>query len=168
MEWNGMECGAVWCHGIENRSLSIKTDWNIYEVKPKWSRCCGHVGSKRCIRRCCAELQMCKLPVPCCSVENAPPQLKLYQSDRSVLSLPLLNYHASAPSPRGGFVTYLCMCIFVYVCMCACVYVRVCGYVRVYLRVCVYVRDCACVCVCVYVRMYVYVRVCACVYVYEY
>ena len=36
---------------------------------------------------------------------EAPPQLKLYQSDRSVRLLPLLNNHASAPSVPVDFRT---------------------------------------------------------------
>ena len=82
-----------------------------------------------------------------------PPQLKLYQSDRSVLSLPLLNYHASAPSPRVD-LWHICVCV--YLCMCACVHVCMCVYVDMCVCICVYVY------MCVIVRVYVYVYMCVC------
>jgi len=37
---------------------------------------------------------------------KGPPQLKLYQSDRSVRSHPLLNYHALAPSVRADLYSH--------------------------------------------------------------
>ena len=53
--------------------------------------------------------KMCKLPVPftfwrSAPFESARPQMKLYQSDRSVRSHALLNYHASAPSVRADLI----------------------------------------------------------------
>ena len=71
------------------------------EVDPKWSRCCGHVGPKRCIWTIlgrsakCANYDSPVHSLAACSVRKCHPQLKLYQTGRSVHSYhSLLNYHA--------------------------------------------------------------------------
>ena len=50
---------------------------------PKWSPCCGHVGSKRCIGRCCADMQSYHSPVhvfaACPGRTWVLPQLKLHR-----------------------------------------------------------------------------------------
>ena len=55
------------------------------------------------LAECWADLQNAQIPQRGTDFwrTRAPPQLKLYQSDRSVRSHPLLNYHASALSVRA-------------------------------------------------------------------
>ena len=57
-----------------NECMNERTNERMNE----WMNCCGHVGSKWCIRTC----KMDKLPQPCAVLG----QLKLYQADRSVHS----------------------------------------------------------------------------------
>ena len=78
------------------------------KVDPKSGQCCGHVGSKRSIWAILGRFAKCvhyHSPVrflAACFVRKCP-QLKLYQSDRSVRSHLRINYHASAPSVLADF-----------------------------------------------------------------
>ena len=58
---------------------------------------------------------------------------------------------------RRPFIEYMCVCVYVYVCVYVCM--CVCAYVYVCMCVCVYV----CICVCVCVSACVHVCMCVCV-----
>jgi len=84
-------------------------------------------------------------------------------------------YMCTVLLPPGGYpiavnkyVIYLyvfvCMCIFVYVCMHACLYV--CVFIFLYIYLCLYMCLCVCICVCMYVCIYVFTYVCMFVFVY--
>jgi len=64
---------------------------------------------------------------------------------------------AAAPSFqacfREGICTFLCVCV--YMCMCVCV------------RTCIYVYICMCVCICICMRLYTCVCVCVCIFVHR-
>ena len=159
----------------------------LAEVDPKSGQCCGHVGSKRRIwtmlgrsaKRANYHRRVHFSWRPALS-KMPHPQLKLYQSDRSVRLYPsLLNYHALAPPVRAGLQaskpislggetigytnvhtyirTYMHACIHVYVyiyickCMCTCICICMC--------ICMCIRVCIRVYVLVYVNVNVYVKI---------
>jgi hypothetical protein len=68
--------------------------------------------------------------------------------------------HHCLPSSQRALLPPWYVCIRMYVCVCVCVRLYACMYV------CMYV--CVCVCVCMYVCVCVCMCVCACVYVYVY
>ncbi len=56
-------------------------------------------------------------------------------------------------SPNESLI-YMCMCVYIYICVYMCIYICVCIYVCVCICVCIYICVCICVCVCVYIYVY--------------
>ena len=52
-------------------------------------------------------------------------------------------------------MVYICVCIYIYICMHVCVHIYVCVYIYLYACMCIYM----CVCMCVYIYIY------ACMYI---
>ena len=75
---------------------------------------------------------------------------------------------------RLSFLMYVCMYMYVYVCICMYmyVYVCICMYMYVYVCICMYMYVYVCICMYMYVYvcicMYMYVYVCICMYMYVY
>ena len=103
---HGERCRRNRCGAKLGRSwIQVGPSWAEAHVAVMSDRngALGHVGpiGKMC-KLAKRGTDFCRLARP-----PPPPQLKLFQSDRSVRSHPLLNYHASAPSVRPVFFSKL-------------------------------------------------------------